>query len=88
MVRILVFVDHDIAEFLLIIVPHVLVLLQQLDRQQDDIVKIHGAGCLAALGIGRVDLGDLFQTVVPCCGGLGGKFVRLLQLVLCLADEG
>ena len=80
MVRILVFVDHDIAEFLLIIFPHVLVLLQQLDRQQDDIVKIHGAGCLAALGIGRVDLGDLFQTVVPCCGGLGGKFVRLLQL--------
>ena len=43
-IGILVLVNEDIAEFALVVVPHLLKLLQKLDCQQNDIVEIHRIG--------------------------------------------
>ena len=43
-VRVLILVHQDVAEFPLIEIPHLLVFLQELHGQQDDIVKIQRVG--------------------------------------------
>ena len=45
MVGILVLVDEDIAEFPLIVRPHVVKSLEEADRVENDIVKVQCTGC-------------------------------------------
>ena len=54
MVRVLILVDEHIAEFPLIEGPHVLVLLEQADRVEDDVVKVQRVGRPELFGIGGV----------------------------------
>ena len=48
MIGVLILVDQNIAELSLIIIPHVLILLQNTDSQQNNIVKIDGVRTLEA----------------------------------------
>ena len=83
-VRILILVDEDIAELALIVVAHILIFLQQADRQQDDVIKIHGVRLLQPSLVGRVELADALQAVIRVDGGQ--KLLRRLHLVLQAGD--
>ena len=87
MVGILVLVNEDVAKLFLVIGPDLLILLQQMDRVEDDVVKIHRIGLPQAAIIAGVDLGDAGHA--PVAGGLGllGELVRGLIFVLCVADD-
>ena len=84
MVGILVLVNEDVAKLFLVIGPDLLILLQQMDRVEDDVVKIHRIGLPQAAIIAGVDLGDAGHA--PVAGGLGllGELVRGLIFVLCV----
>ena len=57
MVRILVFIDHDILELMLVFFPHVPVMLQQVHGKEQEVVKINGVVLTHALFVFKIDLG-------------------------------
>lgn len=83
-VRILILVDEDIAELALIVVAHILIFLQQADRQQDNIVKVDRIGLLQPSLVGRVELADALQAVIRADGGQ--KLLRRLHFILQAGD--
>ena len=85
MVRVLILVDEDITELALVIIAHVLKLLQNLHGQQDDVVKVHGVGCLQPRLVLLVQLRDPFETVVVA--RVLGKGLRRGHLILGLGDH-
>ena len=86
-VGILILIDQNVAELSLVVPAHVLEVLQNPDGQQDDIVKVQGIGLPQALLVLSVGRGGFFHPVVA--GGIRFplKGVRVLLLVLGLADE-
>ena len=76
MVCILVFVDQNVPEAALPIVAHFLILTQELDRKEQQIVKIHRAGGKHPAHVFRVDLTDLDAADVA-------DRLRLLEILPC-----
>lgn len=70
MVRILVFIDHDILELMLVFFPHVPVMLQQVHGKEQEVVKINGVVLTHALFVFKIDLGHFLGMEVI---GLPGK---------------
>ena len=85
-VGVLILVDEDIVEFVLVVFPHVLVLIQQADGVEDQVVKVQRPRVPKALLIFYVYLRYLEQIHVS--GGLLAGQERLGQqlLVLGLGD--
>ena len=86
MVGILILVHQHIAELVLIVPAHILVLLQQADRNTDNIVEIQGVilfqPCLVfAVGLGDMENPKVVGLLRPLQKFLGGG-----QVVLFLAD--
>ena len=86
-VGVLKLVDRDVAEFILIVFPHVLVVAKQEHRLHNDIVKVKRVRILQMSLISLVDLGDLLLAKI-----LDAKFKLVVlgseQTVLCSADLG
>ena len=80
-VGVLILVDEHIAEFPLIEGPHVLVLLEQADRVEDDVVKVQGAGLPQPALVLHVHLGDLGQAEIPRPLAVGQILLRQLHSV-------
>ena len=53
MVRILVFIDHDILELMLVFFPHVPVMLQQVHGKEQEVVKSTAVVLTHALSYSR-----------------------------------
>ena len=70
-IGILILVDQDIAEFFLIVRPHLVKALQQPDRVEDDVIKIQGIGVPEPALIFHIDLGNLGQPEIPRLLALG-----------------
>ena len=86
-VGILVLVDEDIAELLLVVGPHLLVLLEQMDGVEDNVVEVQGVGLPEPPVIAGIDLCDSGHPPVVGGTGLPGKVLRRLVLVLGVADD-
>ena len=85
-VGVLILVDEHIAEFALIVSTHLLVLLEQTHRVQDDIVKVQRAGLPQAAFILGINLGDLFLAEVTGTPTLRQILRSQLHLVLGAGD--
>ena len=77
---VLILVHQQIAVFVLVEIPHILVLGQQLHSLVDQVVKVECSGFLQALFVGRVDAGRQ-RTFGIFCGAGKGLF-RADQLIL------
>ena len=78
---ILIFVHQHIAETVVVILAHFLILPEQQHHVEDQIVKIHSTGFFQARRISRVQLGN--QTafrIRSIFGGLGGGDHLILQM--------
>ena len=64
-VGVLILVNEDVAEFFLVVGPHVLELLEQPDRVQNDIVKVQGACVPEPPLVLDIHIGDFLQPQVP-----------------------
>ena len=85
-VGILILIHQHIAELALIILPHIILGLEQLHGLADDVVKVQGAGLAAALLVFGIDAGHcLFIIVLP---RLGGKILGHQQGLLGPGDGG
>ena len=83
-VGILILIDHDIAVAALVLLQHLRELLEQLDRQQNDVIKIEGVGFAQHLLIARVHpRGDLQSEIIT--GGTA-QVIRRKELILGTAD--
>ena len=87
LVRVLIFVDHDVVEFLLVIGAHILIGFQQLHGFEDDIVKVQRVGFVQALFVFRVNLCDALHAEIAGFICAPAEGLRVLPLVLGLADE-
>ena len=85
-VGVLVLVDEDVAEFPLVVLPHVGVLLEEPDRVEDDIVKVQRPRRPELFLIGQVDVGDLLQAEITLGLALLHKFRSQKHLVLGSGD--
>ena len=85
-IGILILVDQDIAEFFLIVRPHLVKALQQPDRVEDDVIKIQGIGVPEPALIFHIDLGNLGQPEIPRLLALGQIVGSQLHGVLCPGD--
>ena len=83
-IGVLILVHHDIAEPLLVILPHFSAAFQKLHRLHDQIIKIQGIVFLQQLLILLVDLSRLLLPEITAC--VQRKFFRGDQLVLCGRD--
>ena len=88
LVRVLILVDEHIAELALVIGSHVLERVQELHGLENDIVKVQRVCVMEPLLIALIDLRDFLHAVVPRAVGNLGERVRMLRLVLGLADHG
>ena len=79
-VGILIFVHHEIAEFVLVKLQHLRALLEQLHSFENQIVKIHGVGVPQALLIEGIGLGNLGKPEIQA--RLSGEFLRGNQGIL------
>ena len=86
MVCILVLVHQYIAEFLLVILPHIFMFLQQPDSDADDVIKIQGIVILKLLLIPLIGPGDVKNPQIIGFFGPAQQILRCCQLVLFLAD--
>ena len=80
-VGVLVLVDEDVAEFPLVVLPHVGVLLKETDGVEDNVVKVQGPRRPELFLIGQVDVGDLLQAEVAFGLALLHKFRSQEHLV-------
>ena len=87
MVGVLILVNEDIPEFLLVIGPHLLVLLQQVDRMEDNIVKIQGVGLPQPAVVTGINLRHAGHPPIPCIPGILGELIRGLVFILRVADD-
>ena len=83
-VGVLILVHHDVAEFVLVVVQHVGVLLEEGHGVDDDVVEVHGVGFLEPLFVEDVGLGDLIQPEIPA--RRPGVLVGVYEAVLGAAD--
>ena len=72
---VLILVHQQIAVFVLVEIPHILVLGQQLHSLVNQVVKVECSGFLQALFVGRVDAGrqrafGIFCGLARACSGL------------------
>ena len=88
LVRVLILVDHDVVELLLVIGPHVLEGLEQLDGLEDDVVKVERVRLVQTLVVFLVELRDAVHAEIAGLPGVFGKRRRVLPPVLGLADDG
>ena len=84
-VDVLVLVHEDVGEAALVLGQHVRVALEQVDRDHEQIVEVHGAGGQEPLLIVAVDLGDPLFLDVHRPGRVG---LEVDQLVLGVANGG
>ena len=68
---VLVFVHEQIAVFVLVELPHLLVPGQQLDGLVDEVIEIERTGVLQLLFVGRIDLGRQRPLRIPRRGAQG-----------------
>ena len=81
---ILVLVHHNVAEFVLVVLPGLGVRLEQAHGMEDQIVKIHGPCGFQAAHVGRINLGDQCRLGVP--GRFRRHILRRHQLILVGTD--
>ena len=86
MVGVLILVDEHIAELPLIVLPDVVEALEQPDRHQDDVVKIHGVGRLELSLVAQIGLPDSGCPEVGLPSGVFDVLLRGNHPVLCCAD--
>ena len=77
---VLILVHQQIAVFVLVEIPHILVLGQQLHSLVDQVVKVECSGFLQALFVGRVDAGRQRAFGIFC--GAGKGLFRADKLIL------
>ena len=87
MVGVLILVDEDVAELLLVVSTHLLVLLQKADGVEDDVVKVQRPGLPQPLFVGGIEPGDLLHAEVPAFAALPLEVGGELELVLGLGDD-
>ena len=87
-VRVLILVDEDVAEFALIVVPHLRLIFQQAHGAEDKVVEIERVRLTEHTVVARIDLGDALAFPVAAARPLPGKLLRREQLVLRLGDHG
>ena len=73
-VGILILIHHDVAEAVAVFFQNVRELLEQLDRQHNDVVEVQCIGCLQALLVKLINLRHDFLTIISA---------RFAQQVLC-----
>ena len=82
-VGILILVHVDVMEFILVVGQRFWVFLEQLDRQHDQVIKIHR---LAVFERFLVILVALEDDIVDVSASQIAEFLRCLQLIFCLTD--
>ena len=83
LVRVLIFIDQDVAETGIQLGPQFLVVFQGQGGPEQQIVEVQSVGGPHLLFVDLVDLGHDLAEEIAC---LAGKFVRSQQLILGLAD--
>ncbi len=85
-VRVLIFVHHDVAETSLIMFKHIRFGAEQLDRLQNQVVEIHGVRIFQAFLIEAVDFANFCKAQI----GTGGTviLVRTDQAVFRMRNFG
>ena len=78
--RVLILVHDDIAEAVLVIFPRFCVILQQLDRVEDQVVKVHCTCGFQTVGVGGIDFGDQLRLGIG--RDLGSHFLSGHELIL------
>ena len=78
--RVLILVHDDIAEAVLVIFPRFCVILQQLDRVEDQVVKVHCTCGFQTVGVGGIDFGDQLRLGIG--RDLGSHFLCGHELIL------
>ena len=87
MVGVLILVHQNIMEFPLIVFPDLLILLQELYRHIENVVKIQGVVVLQTLLIDAVDSGDLDNAVIRGAPAVLFHLLRGDEPVLLAADD-
>ncbi len=85
-VGVLVLVHHDVAEAVAVLFQHIRELLEDAHGEDDDVVKVQRVGCLQALLVVVVHLGNHLLTVVA--SRFPQQILRGHHLVLCRTDGG
>ena len=85
MVGVLILITEHIAEFALIILQHILVLLKQLDGFHNNIIKIQRIGLAQRLGVFPINGRNRSFEFIAL--DLSGIFLRCQQIVLRSADH-
>ena len=85
MIRVLILINKDIAELVLIDRQYIRIVLEELDRIEEDIVEVHGIICLELVVIALIDLRDCPQPRICTCRRR--ELLRRLHVVLGLADD-
>ena len=86
MVGVLILVDQHILEAPLPVEAHLLLLLQQLYREEDQVVKVHGVGGKHPAHILAVDFADADAADIPALSGTVQIVPGADAAVLCPAD--
>ena len=85
-VGVLVLVHHDVAEAVAVLFQHIRELLEDAHGEDDDVVKVQRVGCLQALLVVVVYLGNHLLTVVA--SRFPQQVLRGHHFVLCRTDGG
>ena len=83
MVGVLILVNKYVLEFILIIAPDLVIVLQKLDRPEDHIVKIHCVGIFEKLLIAFICFAYGFKTYISA--RLSKILFGSYKLILCTA---
>ena len=87
MVGVLILVHQHIAELPLIVFPHLGAALQQLHRQQDDVVKVQGVGVPQLFRVKGIYFRDPDLPPVVVLLPIGAEVLRQQHLVLCPGND-
>ena len=86
-VGVLILVHQHIAELPLIVFPHLRAALQQLHRQQNDIVKVQGVGVPQLFRVKGIYFRDPDLPPIVVLFPIGAEVLRQHHLVLCPGDD-